>query len=65
MAAMIGAAVLGILIIALMPTEGCSMGYSLMMILMVAALAFIGNTVSLVSLGLNKERFDGSGRKQA
>ena len=55
---MIISTILAILIIILLPTQGQSMVRSIILVIMVAALVFIGNTVNLVALAMNKERYD-------
>lgn len=55
---MIISTILAILIIILLPTQGQSMIRSIIMVIMVVALAFIGNTVNLVALAMNKERYE-------
>lgn len=52
--------VLTMLIIFLLPTKGLNLGYSLLLIFLVAALVFISNTVNFIALVLNKERFNNS-----
>ncbi len=54
--------VLTILILFLLPTKELNLGYSLLLIFLVAALGFISNTVNLIALVLNKERFN-NGKK--
>lgn len=49
--------VLAILIILLLPVKGLSAARSLLLVGLVAALAFISGTVNFVALVLNKERF--------
>lgn len=49
--------VLAILIILLLPIKGLSAARSLLLVGLVAALAFISGTVNFVALVLNKERF--------
>lgn len=49
--------VLAILIIFLLPVKGLSAARSLLLVGLVAALAFISGTVNFVALVLNKERF--------
>ena len=51
--------VLAIAIILLLPADSLHMAKMILLIIMVAALATISNTVNLVALGLNRERFDG------
>ena len=50
--------VLTMLIIFLLPTKELNFGYSFLLIFLVAALGFISNTVNLIALVLNKERFN-------
>ncbi len=49
--------VLAILIILLLPVKGLSAARSLLLVGLVAALAFISGTVNFVALVLNRERF--------
>ena len=50
---------LAIAIILLLPADSLHMAKMILLIIMIAALATISNTVNLVALGLNRERFDG------
>ena len=50
--------VIAILIILLLPTKKLSTGLSLLLIFLVFALAFIGNTANIVALALNRERYE-------
>ena len=50
--------VLTMLIIFLLPTKELNFRYSFLLIFLVAALGFISNTVNLIALVLNKERFN-------
>ena len=50
--------VLTMLIIFLLPTKELNFGYSFLLIFLIAALGFISNTVNLIALVLNKERFN-------
>ena len=51
--------VLAIIIIFLLPADSLHMARTILLIVLVAALAMISSTVNLVALGLNKERFEG------
>ena len=50
---------LAIAIILLLPADSLHMARTILLIVLVAALAMISSTVDLVALGLNRERFDG------
>ena len=48
---------LTMLILFLLPTKELNLGYSLLLIFLIAVLGFINNTVNVIALFLNKERF--------
>jgi hypothetical protein len=51
---------LAVWIILLLPSDSAHMARSILLILLVVALALISNTLNIVALALNKERSGGS-----
>ena len=49
---------LAILIIFLLPSDSAHMAKNILLVVLVFALALISNTVNLIALGLNKERYE-------